>query len=348
MIYLICQEWSNTTNNHAGIKYLCLQMEKRHPDEYRAIVLPDFHKKICKGRFVRIIKKYWVSIKFYKSMKKVFHDLSGVLKPSDRVSLMEYMELLYPQLWLAKKLKVFFPDIPVYGMVHLVPSKLEKGFSSEAFIEWTHSVDAIMTLGSSLTEYFVNRGLAPEKVLTLFHYVDDYYYHHGPVRRHVIPKVIVMGNQMRNVALLQEIVKQNPVANFIICQGVADLSKEFEHCHNVQLIPFVSEEELRQYMSDSDISLNVMEDTIGSNVIVTSMAMGLAMVCSDVGSIRDYCDESNTIFCTNEDTSSFSIAIQKLSSDEHLLTKMKEASLVKASKLDIESFCNCIQSIELR
>ena len=36
-------------------------------------------------------------------------------------------------------------------------------------------------------------------------------------------------------------------------------------------------------MNDSDISLNVMKDTIGSNVICTSMATGLAMVVSDVG-----------------------------------------------------------------
>ncbi|UVV76520.1 glycosyltransferase family 4 protein [Bacteroides fragilis] len=50
-------------------------------------------------------------------------------------------------------------------------------------------------------------------------------------------------------------------------------------------------------MNKADVSLNIMKDTIGSNVIVTSMAMGLAMVVSDVGSIRDYVDESNGLFC---------------------------------------------------
>ena len=49
-------------------------------------------------------------------------------------------------------------------------------------------------------------------------------------------------------------------------------------------------------MANADISPNVMEDTVGSNVIVTSLAMGLAMICSNVGSIKDYCDDSNTIF----------------------------------------------------
>lgn len=46
-------------------------------------------------------------------------------------------------------------------------------------------------------------------------------------------------------------------------------------------------------MAKADLSLNVMEDTVGSNVITTSMAMGLGLIVTDVGSIRDYCDESN-------------------------------------------------------
>ena len=39
MIYLICQEWTNTSKNHAGIKYLCNELEKRYPDIYKSICL---------------------------------------------------------------------------------------------------------------------------------------------------------------------------------------------------------------------------------------------------------------------------------------------------------------------
>ena len=69
------------------------------------------------------------------------------------------------------------------------------------------------------------------------------------------------------------------------------------------------ESELRQHMANANISLNVMEDTVGSNVIVTSLAMGLAMICSNVGSIKDYCDDSNTILCNNSNVEEFSQAI---------------------------------------
>jgi glycosyltransferase involved in cell wall biosynthesis len=106
----------------------------------------------------------------------------------------------------------------------------------------------------------------------------------------------------------------------------------------VTLIPFVPEPELRLYMEHSDISLNVMQDTIGSNVIVTSLAMGLAMVCSDVGSIRDYCDEENAIFCENSSVESFSKAINLLSSNRQLLMNMKTSAQKRSLSFSIEKF----------
>lgn len=70
----------------------------------------------------------------------------------------------------------------------------------------------------------------------------------------------------------------------------------FPKTPNVELKGFLEEDELRHQMDIADVSLNVMEDTVGSNVITTSMAMGLAMIVSDVGSIRDYCNDANALF----------------------------------------------------
>lgn len=46
-IYLVCQTWSNTKNNHAGILYLCNQLAAINPD-IQVIAMPEF-KSI--GRF---------------------------------------------------------------------------------------------------------------------------------------------------------------------------------------------------------------------------------------------------------------------------------------------------------
>ena len=142
-------------------------------------------------------------------------------------------------------------------------------------------------------------------------------------------------------------VKDNPNTSFVICQGFSDLSSYFTGVNNVRLIPFVPEDELRQLMAESDISLNIMEDTIGSNVIVTSLAMGLAMVCSDVGSIHEYCSDDNTIFCKNEIVNEFSDAILKLSSDKKSLLDMKILSMESRNKFTIEEFHHLMSKKEI-
>lgn len=343
MIYLVCQDWLNTSNNHAGIKYLCNTLEHKYPDKFRSIVIPAFwdDKKKSKYRIVQKLQKFYVRYQHRMYVNRfVMHNLC-TLSSNDKIILMEYMELFYPMLWFVKSLKKKIPALTVEAMVHLVPAKLTKSFRSKnSFREWTDSVDRIYTLGHSLTDYLVSRGTERSKITTTFHYVDEYYYNEEPVRNNKKIQVIAMGNQMRNIKLLKDIVEANPDVNFTICQGVNDMREFFSSNKNVELIPFVEEDVLRQYMKRADISLNAMEDTIGSNVIVTSMAMGLAMLCSDVGSIRDYCDDNNCIFCTS--VGDFSNALNYLNNERSRLRSMQQSAYNKSLSLNIERFAETI------
>lgn len=343
MIYLICQDWSNTSNNHAGIKYLCNTLGKKYPNKFKSIVIPAFwdDTKSSKNRIVqklqKIIVRYRHRLYVNGIVKKDLHSLST----DDKVILMEYMELFYPMLWFVKTLKQKFPSLAIEVMVHLVPAKLTKSFPKpHTFNAWIDPVDKIYTLGHSLSDYLVSRGTDANKIVTTFHYVDDYYYNERPVRNNTKIQVIAMGNQMRNVKLLKAIVEANPNVNFTICQGVSDMREYFGSHKNVELIPFVEENVLRQYMQRADISLNAMEDTIGSNVIVTSLAMGLAMLCSDVGSIRDYCDEDNCIFCNSVED--FSRALDYLNKDRDRLSCMQTSAYKKSLSLSIDHFAESI------
>lgn len=344
MKYLICQEWINTSKNHAGIKYLCEELERRYPSQYVSICIPDFFKNYSGAFILKKIVWYLSLIKYRKAIKKISKSLQHKLKEGDSVFLMEYMTKMYSQLPIAISLKKSVPKIPVYGMIHLVPGELEKFFPEPYFSKWKECIDKALTLGHSLSNYLVSKGYDKSNVKTLFHYVDiDYYRPRIDRLENRTLTVIAMGNQMRNVKLLRQIVEDNMNVNFIICQGVSNLSLYFEHCNNVQLVPFVPEDELKAYMDKADLSLNVMVDTVGSNVIVTSLAMGLAMVCSNVGSITDYCDESNSILCDNDVPKSFSIAIQKLNNNRELLKSMKQKSLEKSKELTINTFHEQIQ-----
>lgn len=350
MKYLVVQDWINTSNNHAGMKYLAIKMQEMHPEHIKVLEIPDYINikgiVLKRNGFIgsiwsRIVWKY-SRVKadklFKRRVSEIIGELLGCLSPGDEVVIMEYMENLYPLLSIPIEIKKNVPQAKVSAIIHLVPSKLDCITDME-FTKWIRPVDRVITLGHSLSDYLERRGIERSKILTSFHYVDDYYKcNERAIKDNERIKVIAMGNQMRNVEILKSIVSANSSVDFVICQGVADLQRDFSEFTNVTLVPFVSEEKLRNLMEDADVSLNVMVDTIGSNVIVTSMAMGLAMINSDVGSIRDYCDETNSIFCNNNSVKSFNDAISLLASDRQKMYDMQNASIHLAKKLSIEHF----------
>ncbi|UVO97889.1 glycosyltransferase [Bacteroides sp. BFG-257] len=187
-------------------------------------------------------------------------------------------------------------------------------------------------------------GVPKSKVFTIKHYVDSSYYYQIKTSEPTLkPTVIVMGAMKRNFRLLADIVNNVEGVRFIICKGKLPLDGYFKRSDDIQLFGFVSEDELRNLMCKSDISLNIMDDTVGSNVITTSMAMGLAIIVSDVGSIRDYCDNSNAIFCKN-DINSFKTAIEVLM-QKKTLQSMKVASLLKSKQLSFEQFNDVVKKM---
>lgn len=341
MYYLICQDWWNTSKNHAGIKYLCLYLEQNYPTEFKSVVITKKRTKLSNSFIVNKFRNFKFKLHQWKISNAAASKLISQLSSDDKVILMEYFDVNVNQYIIAKKIRKKYPNILIYAMSHLVPLKIDQTFPDKLFLKWQRVVDVIITLGSSLTDYYKSRGVSDKKLMTTFHYVDDFYLKHEIIK-HKNFTVIAMGNQMRDVNLLSEIVKSNPDVNFIICQGVNDLSKMFT-MKNVELVPFVSENELLDLMKSADVSLNVMYDTIGSNVIVTSLGMGLAMLCSDVGSIRDYCDENNTIFCKTLDD--FNSAIQFLKSNPDKLMLLRHSSKEKALNYTIEKFYNTIKML---
>lgn len=345
MIYLICQDWQNTSNNHAGIKYFCNKISELYPETYTSIVFPDYYSNYGRKHF-KIIRKYYYilsKIRHRYYLRTIQKGLLRRINFGDKVILMEYMEKMYPMLPFARKFKLSKPNIPLYAMVHLVPMKLKTMFRTKTLNTWVSAVDKILTLGHSLSSFFYEYGVDSAKIVTLFHPVDEFYYTRTPIRAHNNIRVIAMGNQMRDMDMLAAIIKANPDVQFVVFQGVANLSDLLGNITNVKLVSFVDETELRQYMSESDISLNVMYDTVGSNVIVTSLGMGLAMLCSDVGSIRDYCNDENAMFCKS--VSDFSEALKLLVMDRDRLSKMQLAAAEKGRELSVDNFVKVIGAI---
>lgn len=336
MIYLVCQEWKSTKGNHAGMKHMC-DMICELDNEFKAIVLPEIKlKHNPKNQVLRnlnILLFYYSRIYFH-NFKTIFNLLKKA-KKGDEIILLEYLHKSIRQYVIAKYLRKFRKGIKISSLQHLTPSVLKSSIPPIRIKKELSYIDKVYTLGTSLSSYLTEIGINPNIIRMFPHYVDNVFYHREkPISQTEDVKIICQGNLQRNFDLLRTIVDSCPSITFTILAGRNNsISTIFSNCSNVRLLPYLSEEDLRNEMLNATVSLNVMEDTVGSNVITTSMAMGHAMIVSDVGSIRDYCTPQNAYFCKT--ASDFINAINNLATDKKQLFQMRVNSLQTSKQFEI-------------
>ena len=287
-IYIVYFEWANTKGNHAGMAHLANKLANDY-DSVRLIKMIS-----GKSRFKKALNIWYVFI--------IAIYLKLVTKNGDKVFLMEYLARSCFQDILARLLRLLSIHGKIIGLVHLAGSHLLEIYHSTDVIKSKMSLlDECLVFGSSLAK-FLSEEVGFDNVITTFHYVDtDYYKPIGKQNEYNSIRILCLGNIKRDFGTLREIVDSFPNLHFDICQGVMDLSGIFGGCPNVQLYGFIKEEELLHLMQKDDVCLSIMTDTVGSNVITTSLATGLILIVSDVGSIRDYCDMNCSFLCNEID-----------------------------------------------
>lgn len=324
MIYLVHVEWQSTKGNHAGMTYLANYLEKENND----------------------VKAFKVPVWPFKGAKYVIYIIHFIfiarlllsLKANDSLFLMEYLEPRYSRQHLyAKFIRLFHRKVRIVGLIHLSGTHLLELYQSEKTIkQQLKLIDNAIVFGTSLSEFLQKLGLKKSTIEVVHHYVDDNFYSAGREVKSGNLRVLFSGSLKRDFNLLLRVVKSLPHITFDITMGRNNLRSSFEGYSNVNLYPYLKEEELRDLMKEADISLSIMIDTVGSNVIVTSMASSMAMIVSDVGSIRDYVDDTNSILCNKEED--YIEALESCNSNRKQLETMKENSRRKAENMNLKNF----------
>lgn len=354
MKYLIVQDWPSTHGNHAGMMHMCNLLKSKFPDEYTVLVKDCPRNIPIDGKpgirhINKIVRKVYERYIYPKKFISLCQGMFDKLREGDEVFLLEYLFPETSQLQLALYLRQHYPFVHLYALSHLTPEFAERKYPNYAqmVVEWSRPIDKMLTLGTSLSSYFLAKGVEPSKVSTGFHYVDREYYHpqSNPVRKDPL-RVITIGAMARNFRLLAEIVQRTSDLEWIICKGRKNVDGMFPIKPNIHLLGFMEEDELRHQMELSDVSVSVMDDTIGSNVITTSLSMGLAQVVSDVGSIRDYCSEKDSIFCQNS-IDDFVNALLLLAADRDRVDGMKASAVRHAEDFYIEKVNDWFSSLNL-
>jgi glycosyltransferase involved in cell wall biosynthesis len=333
-IFIIYFTWPNTARNHAGMVYLVKKLKKKYPIQIHLLEIPSginkWQKKVQRFYFYFIVYR-----------------LKYKLKKNDKVLFMEYLgNRSGNQTGIAIKLRQLGVKNEFTGLVHLPEKSLIEIYGGKDYIiKAANHVDKILTFGSSLSSFFSKLGFK-DKTITTFHYVEtDYYKPGGSNQSNDKLNVIHIGSLKRNFHRLKEVIIQCPGIQFHVCQGNNDLRELFKAFSNVNLYGFMEEKDLLQLMQQCDVSLSILDDTVGSNVITTSLACGLINVVSDMGSIRDYCSENNSLLCqSNKD---FIEALNQLKNDPHRLRTLSQQAVKRAEELNLHRFESTFEKIFL-
>ena len=323
--YIVYYDWPNTSGNHAGMAYLAKTLAL----EFKNVkIIEMFHFKYRYFKILNFFYAIFLALKFRL-----------ILSKGDQVFLMEYMARGCFQDVIARYMRCFKMKNKIYGLVHLSGSHLLEIYKSPKTISSKVAhLNSVIVLGSSLANFF-REEIAFKNVITTFHYVDINYYAPVNLESDIYTKkisVLCIGNIKRDFYRLRNIIISLPNIHFNICQGMRNLRGVLGDLSNVTLYGFLEEDDLLDLMHQNDISLSIMEDTIGSNVITTSLAVGLVPLVSDVGSIRDYCSDKDSFLCVTDDN--FVKSIEILDSDRERLLLMKKNAVKKSIDFSLDNF----------
>jgi glycosyltransferase involved in cell wall biosynthesis len=325
-IYIVYYDFKNTSGSHCGMQYLAKYIKSERKN---IVLIKHIYQQFKWGYYLGFIYARLISLYLYFT-----------LKSNDKVFFLEYCTgSIGFQHRIASFLRKHNFKNKFIGLIHLSGSHLMSLNKTEDSIKKKLlPLDKIIVFGSSLKKFLLGINVEKEVIKT-FHYVDNKYYQpldleHGHKSE---INVLVLGNIKRDFRKIEQIINASSSSfHFHVCNGLSQNIYNFSSQSKISEYGFLTEQDLLKIMQKCDVNLSVLEDTIGSNVITSSMALGHIQVVSDVGSIRDYCSIENAIFC--DSIEDFISALSLIQKDKDLFIKMKNESIKLSKKFSIENF----------
>lgn len=335
-VYLLYYDYCHTRGNHAGMAYLARAMQASN----RSIRLIKHPEQEYRGGWL-FAYMYALGIAAY---------LKFVLRRGDQVLFFEYLSGDFGyQDTIARLLRQWGCNNYFSGLVHLGGDQLMSLYKTPAAIlRRLDYTDRILVFGSSLKTFLSDSVGYRKPIVRTYHYAETTFYvpSSKPHEAGAPLQVLVLGKLKRNADQLAAIIERTKgIAYFHVCAG-RSAHASIAHFPHVRIYPALSEVDLRGLMQLSDVNLSVFYDTVGSNAVTSTLACGLVQVASHVGSIEDYGDSTNSIWC--ECTDDFVNALAALAHDEQRLRKMQKSARAQAERISLANSVNYFNTLLVR
>lgn len=194
--------------------------------------------------------------------------------------------------------------------------------------------DAIAVMSKSQEPYFLERGVAADRLMTILHGVDLDYFKPAPREgSHDELRLLLVGSTERDHEFAVSVMKQLPagVGRLRVCTA-REQHRHYQGARNIEVLPFLDEAAFLNEYQQADLLFMPMLDCTANNAILESMACGTPVMVNRVGGIPEYVDSSCNVIMDEKREDEWVERLVALSRRRETLEPMRSAARAWAER----------------
>jgi glycosyltransferase involved in cell wall biosynthesis len=206
--------------------------------------------------------------------------------------------------------------------------------------------DAIILMSRTQEDFFLDAGVAPDRIHVVPHGVDTEYFKPGtPPKKSFV--VLATGGYRRNFPLLRDVCKLLEPHSDIRVEIVAPPAwrELFDDAPNTRFRTGLDNEEFLDSYQSCSCLLQTVENATANNVILEAMACGQPVVAEEIGGIPEYVDSSCGLLAPAGDADALVEAILELKNSPAKRDALAVGARQKALTFDWENIAQRMREI---
>ena len=220
---------------------------------------------------------------------------------------------------------------PICGTFHNCDDMLGEVLRSPKRIR---GLDAVILMSASQAPFFLEQGVAEDRLHVIPHGVDTEFFQPGPARADGPFHVVSVGSYRRNFSQLSQVAAALGQHQGVTVTVVAppEFKPSFQDLHGVSFRSGLSDGELLDLYRSASCMIMTASNATANNAVLEAMACGVPIVSGNVGGIPEYVDRDCAILVRSGDVPAYVEAVASLARNGTLAAKMSIAARARAEQ----------------